>query len=91
MWAEEVPGIGEAFTFRPAPGFVNVFPLTDEIDPVDRIPSSGLLTQVQDYINNDRRYPFGRPAAALAGALTELRRGGYSNVGLIQESVSGIE
>ncbi len=29
--------------------------------------------------------------AILAGALTELRRGGYSNVGLIQESVSGIE
>ncbi|MCK5786778.1 MAG: biopolymer transporter ExbD [Candidatus Sabulitectum sp.] len=29
--------------------------------------------------------------AKLAGALTELRRGGYANVGLIQESVSGIE
>lgn len=27
----------------------------------------------------------------LAGALTELRRGGYANVGLIQESVSGVE
>ncbi|MCK5036336.1 MAG: biopolymer transporter ExbD [Candidatus Sabulitectum sp.] len=29
--------------------------------------------------------------AILAGALTELRRGGYANVGLIQESASGIE
>ncbi len=29
--------------------------------------------------------------ATLAGALTELRRGGYENVGLIQESASGVE
>lgn len=29
--------------------------------------------------------------AILAGSLTELRRGGYANVGLIQESASGIE
>lgn len=29
--------------------------------------------------------------ATLAGALTELRRGGYANVGLIQESASGVE
>ncbi|MEA3265322.1 MAG: hypothetical protein U9P42_00060, partial [Candidatus Fermentibacteria bacterium] len=29
--------------------------------------------------------------AILAGALTELRRGGYANVGLVQESASGIE
>lgn len=29
--------------------------------------------------------------AILAGALTELRRGGYANVGLIQESTSGVE
>ena len=29
--------------------------------------------------------------AILAGALTELRRGGYSDVGLIQESVNGTE
>ncbi len=29
--------------------------------------------------------------AILAAALTELRRGGYANVGLIQESASGIE
>ena len=29
--------------------------------------------------------------ATLAAALTELRRGGYANVGLIQESASGTE
>ena len=66
QWAKEVPGIGENFTFRPAPGFVNVYPLTDEILPADRIPSGTLLTAVEDYINNDHRYPFGRPAVAIA-------------------------
>lgn len=70
QWAKEVPGIGENFTFRPAPGFVNVLPLTDEVDPVDRIPSPTLLTAVEDYINDDFRYPFGRPAVAIA--FTEL-------------------
>lgn len=70
QWAKEVAGIGENFTFRPAPGFVNVYPLTDEVLPADRIPSAALLTQVEEYINNDIRYPFGRAAVAIA--LTEL-------------------
>ncbi len=66
QWAKEVPGIAESFTYRPAPGFVNVFPLTDEPDPVDRIPSPALLTQVQEYINDDFRHPFGRESTVLA-------------------------
>jgi uncharacterized phage protein gp47/JayE len=70
QWAKEVSGIGESFTFRPAPGYVNVYPLTDEDDPADRIPSTALLTQVQDYINDESRHPFGRVTTAIA--FTEL-------------------
>lgn len=70
QWAKEVAGIGENFTFRPSPGFVNVYPLTDEILPANRIPSGALLTAVEDHINDDHTYPFGRPAVAIA--FTEL-------------------
>lgn len=70
QWATEVAGIAEAFTFRPAPGYVNVFPLTDDADPANRIPSGAKLTEVATYINDDTRYPFGRPATVLA--FTEL-------------------
>lgn len=66
QWAKEVTGIGESFTFRPAPGYVNVFPLTDDADPADRIPSAPLLAQVEDYINNEFRHPFGRQSTVLA-------------------------
>jgi uncharacterized phage protein gp47/JayE len=66
QWAKEVPGIDENFTFRPAPGFVNVYPLTDELLPANRIPSGTLLTAVETYINDDHRYPFGRAAVAIA-------------------------
>jgi len=70
QWATEVAGIAENFTFRPAPGFVNCFPLTDDDDPANRIPSGAKLTEVADYINDDTRYPFGRPAIVIA--FTEL-------------------
>lgn len=70
QWATEVAGISEAFTFRPAPGYVNVYPLTDDPDPANRIPDSAKLTEVATYINADTRYPFGRPATVLA--FTEL-------------------
>lgn len=69
-WALEVAGIAEAFVERPTPGYVNVYPLTDEADPVDRIPSAPKLTEVEDFINSDTRYPFGRPATVIA--MTEL-------------------
>ncbi len=65
-WALEVAGIAEAFVDRPSPGFVNVYPLTDEEDPVDRIPSAPKLQEVEDHINDDFTYPFGRPATVLA-------------------------
>jgi len=69
-WALEVAGIAECFVERPTPGYVNVYPLTDEDDPVDRIPSAPKLTEVEDHINDDHTYPFGRPATAIA--MTEL-------------------
>lgn len=65
-WALEVAGIGEAYTFRPAPGYVNVYPLADEADPADRIPDGAKLTEVSDYINLDSRLPFGRSCTVLA-------------------------
>ena len=64
-WSLEVSGIAEAFIDRPSPGYVNVYPLADVDDPADRIPSSAKLTEVEDYINDDHRYPFGRPADVL--------------------------
>ena len=69
-WALEVAGIAEAFVDRPSPGFVNVYPLTDEALPADRIPSGAKLTEVEDQKNDDHTYPFGRPVNALA--MTEL-------------------
>lgn len=69
-WALEVAGIAEAFVDRPTPGYVNVYPLTDEALPADRIPSGAKITEVEDYINADTRYPFGRQATVLA--MTEL-------------------
>ena len=66
LWALEVAGIAESFTFRPSAGYVNVYPLTDEADPADRIPDSAKLTEVSNYINSDTRYPFGRDASVLA-------------------------
>lgn len=65
-WALEVARVAECFVDRPTPGYVNVYPLTDEADPVDRIPSAPKLTEVEDHINNDHTYPFGRPCNALA-------------------------
>ena len=66
LWALEVAGIAESFTFRPDPGHVNVYPLTDEPDPADRVPITAKLTEVQTYINNQARHPFGRVTTALA-------------------------
>ncbi len=69
-WAIKVAGIAEAYAFRPTPGFVNVYPLTDDPDLANRIPSSGKLTEVEDYLNETKRKPFG--ATVLALAMTEL-------------------
>ncbi len=69
-WALEVAGIAEAFAFRPTPGFVNVYPLTDDEDPANRVPSSAKLTEIEDYLSETKRKPFGATVSALA--MTEL-------------------
>jgi len=51
QWATEVPGIAENYTFRPAPGFVNCFPLTDDPLPANRIPDGAKLTEVANSCN----------------------------------------
>jgi len=69
-WALEIAGIAEAYAFRPDPGFVNVYPLTDDPDPANRIPSSGKLTEVEDHLDDTVRRPLNATVSAVA--FTEL-------------------
>jgi len=69
-WALEVAGIAEAYAFRPTPGFVNVYPLTDDADPANRIPNAGKLTEVENYLSDTKRRPLNAIVSALA--FTEL-------------------
>ena len=54
-WAKEVPGIINARVARPRAGEVIVYPITSS-----GVPSAAKLQEVERYINDDRRYPFGR-------------------------------
>lgn len=71
-------------------GIGNISVAGETVAPEDLAPlaeaalSSG---RTEAYLRADGQVQY----AILAAALTELRRGGYANVGLIQESVSGIE
>ncbi len=65
-WTLEVAGISEAYAFRPTPGFVNVYPLTDDADPTNRIPSSAKLTEVENYLSDTKRRPLNATVSALA-------------------------
>lgn len=69
-WALEIAGIAEAYGFRPTPGFVNVYPLTDDADPANRIPGAPKLTEVEDYLDDTVRRPLN--ATVNAYAFTEL-------------------
>ena len=71
FWATEVSGIGEAFVSRPGDGFVNVYPITDETDPADRIPDSALIAIVQAYLEDNARCPI-RAAAVTVITPTEI-------------------
>ncbi|MFW6312502.1 MAG: baseplate J/gp47 family protein [Spirochaetota bacterium] len=71
QWATEVAGIGEAIVERPEAGAINIYPLTDDEDPANRIPSGALLTQVDDYVSDPERSPI-RAAAITVIAPTEL-------------------
>lgn len=70
-WATEVPGIAEAFIERPIAGFVNIYPLTDDPNPANRIPSGAKLTEVQNYVSDQRRAPI-RAANIDVLAATEI-------------------
>lgn len=70
-WSLEVSGIGEVTVERPAAGFVNVYPLTDESDPADRIPGSTLIATLKSYLTSDARCPL-RAAEVDVIAPTEL-------------------
>ncbi len=69
-WALEIAGIAEAYAFRPDPGYVDVYPLTDDADPANRIPGSAKLTEVEDYLSDTIRRPLNATVSALA--FTEL-------------------
>ena len=70
LWATEVAGIAEAFIDRPEPGFVTVYPITDDADPADRIPSGAKLTEVENYVSDTERRPLN--ATVTAAAPTEI-------------------
>jgi len=70
-WATAVAGISEAKIDRPAPGTVNVYPLTDDADPANRIPDAPKLAELLAYITDQRRSPI-RAGAVAVVAPTEL-------------------
>jgi uncharacterized phage protein gp47/JayE len=69
--ALEVTGISEAFAHRPAAGFINVYPLTDDANPANRIPGTSKLDEVTTYLNDEHWVPFSG-AIVNAVAFTEL-------------------
>lgn len=62
IWAREVAGITRAFVWGHRevsainPGYIEVYPISDT-DPGGRIPDSGKLTEVQEYIDDPTRAP----------------------------------
>jgi uncharacterized phage protein gp47/JayE len=70
-WATAVPGIAEAKIDRPAAGTITVYPLTDDPDPANRIPSGAKLTEVEDYISDPIRSPI-RAGSISVTAPTEV-------------------
>ncbi len=71
-------------------GLGNISVAGEPVPPEDlaSLAETALLSgRSEAYLRADGQVQY----AILAGALTELRRGGYANVGLIQESASGIQ
>lgn len=66
LWTLDASGIGEAFASRPSPGFVNVYPLTNDSDPANRIPDSSKLTEVEDYLQALPERPLNSNVSAVA-------------------------
>lgn len=71
IWTTEVSGIAEAIVERPAAGEVNIYPLTDDDDPANRIPGAAKLTEVETYVTDPERSPI-RAGAVTVSAPTEL-------------------
>lgn len=70
LWALEVAGISYAYVDRPQGGFINIYPLTNDPDPANRIPDAAKLTEVEDYVSDTSRRPLNANVAAVA--FTEL-------------------
>jgi uncharacterized phage protein gp47/JayE len=70
-WTLEVAGISEVKVDRPVAGTIVVYPLTDDADPANRIPGASKLTEVEEYISDQRRAPI-RAGAITASAPTEV-------------------
>lgn len=70
-WTLEVAGIAEATIERASAGFINIYPITDDADPADRIPDSSKISEVQAYVTDQERAPI-RAAAVTTIAPTEL-------------------
>jgi uncharacterized phage protein gp47/JayE len=71
LWATEVPGIAEAIVERTTPGNLAVYPLTDNPDPINRIPEASKLTEIETYMTDPVRCPI-RVSAITVNAPTEL-------------------
>ncbi len=71
LFATSVPGIAEAYIERPLAGFVDIYPLTDDPDPNNRIPGSAKLTEVFNFVSDQRRAPI-RAANIDVLAATEI-------------------
>jgi len=71
LWATEVAGIAEATIERPDAGEVNIYPITDDPDPANRIPGGAKLTEVETYVTDPVRSPI-RAAAVTVVAPTEI-------------------
>ena len=72
LWATEVSGIAEAFVKRPEPGFVTIYPITDDADPADRIPSGTKITEVQTYVSDTTRRPLNAQVTVTAPTEVEF-------------------
>jgi len=72
LWATEVSGIAEAYVERPEPGFVTIYPITDDPDPANRIPVSSKLSEVETYVSDTERRPLNAQVTVTAPTEVEF-------------------
>jgi hypothetical protein len=61
-----VAGIAEAFVDQPSAGFVNLYVLTDESDPENRIPTAAKRAEAEDYVSDSQRKPLNAQVSVVA-------------------------